>query len=91
MVNTQLLILIESGEEITELRGIAKHYIKTVTFYIDVLSCIPFDKFGMSRNFKLFGILKIVRIARISKIIANLNIEKSKKAVICILNKCYSC
>jgi len=74
-----------TGDEISEPKMIAKHYVLGPRFWIDVVSTIPFDKIYSSGFlgdfFSLLGMLKIVRVSRISKIIANLNVRQDLKAV----------
>ena len=58
------------------------------SFWIDFLSCFPFDyvaRLFTDRNTKFFdilGLLKLVRIARLTKVINFLNVTESVKMVI---------
>lgn len=63
-----------SGEENTDAMLISKKYVTSSSFYIDILSSIPFyDLFGGGVFTQLLGALKLLRIARISSVIMNLN------------------
>lgn len=78
-----------SGEEIMDSMLIAMKYMKSSSFYIDVLSTIPFcDLFsnGKLGILKLFGLLKLFRIVRISTVIMNLNSSAEVKALLKVLN-----
>lgn len=72
----------ETGEEVLNRKKIARNYLKG-KFTVDVLSAIPFDKVALffldakkARNFSLLGILKLIRVLRLNKIIAYLNVQK---------------
>ena len=70
-----------SGEEVTDSMMIAKRYIQSSTFYTDVLSTIPLDDFfGGGILLQLFGLLKLLRVQRISSVILNLNTSQEVKA-----------
>lgn len=86
----------KGGEEVKDSKKIAKTYIKSGRFFIDLLASLPFKNFytvcqvylplkGKSQSIriilKLFGILKLMRITRISKIIARLDLRDDIKAV----------
>ena len=61
------------GGEVYDKRIIARRYICGGRFMIDILATVPFDQLaGNSVAFKLFGLLKLVRITRLTQIIANL-------------------
>ena len=63
-----------SGEEVLNEYMIAKRYITSRTFYFDVISTVPFDSLISEVGiFQFFGLFKLLRIFRISKVIANLN------------------
>jgi len=64
-----------SGEEIMDSYRISERYLTSSNFYIDVLSTIPFADLFESENFlvQLFGLLKLLRVQRISSVIMNLN------------------
>lgn len=76
-----------TGEEVLYLCDIAKSYLSG-RFWIDLLATIPFDLIGVAilgggaSELELFGILKLVRIARLSKIISYLNVKEDVKLVL---------
>uniref|UniRef100_A0A7S3K652 Cyclic nucleotide-binding domain-containing protein n=1 Tax=Euplotes crassus TaxID=5936 RepID=A0A7S3K652_EUPCR len=76
-----------TGEEVLYLCDIAKNYLSG-RFWIDLLATIPFDLIGVAilgggaSELELFGILKLVRIARLSKIISYLNVKEDVKLVL---------
>lgn len=74
----------KTGLEIWAPKMIAKHYVINYKFWIDVASSIPFDGLMIeSLNFlSAIGMLKLIRVSRISKIIQHLNIKKSSKTVL---------
>ena len=69
----------KTSEEIRDGKRITIHYLKT-RFFIDLLATIPFDTIAGfmfdtdSIYFKLFGILKLVRVLRLARIISFLNL-----------------
>ena len=75
---------------------IAQKYMFSLTFVIDILSTAPLDDLAaiFSGNItdkknsllSLFGILKLIRILRISSVIMNLNLSQELKALLKILN-----
>ena len=70
-----------TGEEILDANKISKKYIKSINFYIDVLSTVPFSEFIQGNSFlKFLGILKVIRLRRISNFIMNLNTSQETKA-----------
>jgi hypothetical protein len=70
---------------------IAKYYIFSSVFVIDILSTFPLDSWFKSANegfnmfLKLLGILKIQRLRRISKLIANLSCSHETKAMLKVI------
>ena len=74
----------KTGEEIWEPKKIAKHYVLGGKFWIDLLSSIPFDTlpFESLSFLNVIGMLKIIRITRISKIIRHLNIRQETKTML---------
>lgn len=76
-----------TGEEHLFLNDIACNYLKG-RFWIDLLATIPFDILGRlvlgnsTSTLEIFGILKLVRIARLSKIIAYLNVKEDIKLIL---------
>jgi CRP-like cAMP-binding protein len=76
-----------SGEEVDDGKRVMLRYLWSAGFVIDVLSSIPFyDLFGGSLIVQLFGTLKIMRIARISSVIMNLNNSQEIKALLKVIN-----
>ena len=73
------------GIEVTDLNQIAWNYVKG-TFFIDFFATIPFDMIVEAivgyevSSLTFFGLLKLGRLFRISKIIAFLNTSKDFKA-----------
>mmetsp|Transcript_24171 Transcript_24171/g.37153 ORF Transcript_24171/g.37153 Transcript_24171/m.37153 type:complete len:144 (+) Transcript_24171:752-1183(+) len=60
---------------------IARKYLMSPNFTIDVLSTVPLDDFfGGGILLEIFGILKLIRVARISSVIMNLNVSQEIKA-----------
>lgn len=76
-----------TGEEILYSCAIAKNYLFG-RFWIDLLATIPFDLIGLlilggnNKELQIFGILKLVRIARLSKIISYLNVKEDFKLML---------
>lgn len=75
-------IKVSTGDEIYDLKKIAINYVFIDrSFWIDFISTVPWDQLaeytGASqqtlRVFKFLGILKIIRVFRIGKVIADLN------------------
>mmetsp|Transcript_3615 Transcript_3615/g.5453 ORF Transcript_3615/g.5453 Transcript_3615/m.5453 type:complete len:93 (-) Transcript_3615:426-704(-) len=81
---------VSSGDEIHGFSMVAKNYIFNGSFTIDILSTFPLEQLyeAMTRNpsssvssiLKVFGILKMQRIRRISKIIGQMNQTQETKA-----------
>uniref|UniRef100_A0A7S3CT47 Cyclic nucleotide-binding domain-containing protein n=1 Tax=Strombidium rassoulzadegani TaxID=1082188 RepID=A0A7S3CT47_9SPIT len=70
-----------SGEEVMDSFMIAKKYLSSPNFTVDVLSTVPLDDFfGGGIILKAFGILKLMRVGRISSVIMNLNVSQEIKA-----------
>jgi hypothetical protein len=71
-----------SGEEVMDSMLIAKKYVTSATFLIDVLSTVPLDDFtgGESQFLRLLGLLKLIRILRMNSVILNLNSGQEVKA-----------
>lgn len=71
-----------NGEEILDPYAIAYKYLTEARFYIDVLSTVPLPDLvpGNSAFLQFLGILKIVRLMRISGFIMNLNTSQETKA-----------
>ncbi len=56
---------IVSGEEINEPAKIAKAYVFSTRFLVDILCAIPWHQFGTADIFKLLGLFKILRMFRL--------------------------
>lgn len=94
------MVFDDKGEE--DCRGfyMAKEYI-TTTFLIDILATVPFDLIlSDSEEVEIFGILKLGRILRLSKIIQFLRTTEDVKASLRIFKMvlflmvylhCYTC
>ena len=74
-----------SGDEVTDPMEIARRYFKG-RFWIDALATVPFDKLGeviVRENsilaLQLFGLLKLVRVLRLGRLIAYLNLKDDVK------------
>ena len=61
----------KQGDEIIDPCLIAKNYLRN-KFWIDLISTIPWDATGYSQ-LSVFGLLKVQRVFRITKIINNVN------------------
>lgn len=71
-----------NGDEIYDPKLIAKKYL-TGRFIIDLLSSFPLDKLSGNNSYlPMLGMLKLVRVARISVVITNLNIKSGTKALL---------
>lgn len=76
----------KTGEEVFDLKMIAKHYLKG-RFWLDILASLPLDLIGVlvfSGNsntivFEAFGLLKLVRVLRLSRIIMYMNLRDDIK------------
>lgn len=77
----------QTGTEIVDLKEIAVKYIKG-RFWIDLLASIPMDFFTYiissrknSNSFllQMFGLLKLVRVLRLSRLITYLNLKSDVK------------
>lgn len=78
-----------TGNEITDPKQIAKHYLKN-RFIPDFLSIFPFDAFisgNKKLNFlNLFGILKVARVLRLGGVVNSLNAKEEVKVTLKLLN-----
>ena len=54
----------QTGEIITDLRKIAKHYLKT-WFFFDILSIIPYELIFHNGDFGMFRLLSMIRIHKV--------------------------
>lgn len=75
-----------TNEEIFDLKKIALYYLKG-RFWIDFLASVPFDlltyAFNSSRSnqltLQLIGLLKLIRVLRLSRLITYLNVKNELK------------
>lgn len=72
---------LETGEEISDPKHIARSYLTSIWFTIDLLCIIPFDMFAKRDLLVLFNLLKIIKVGRFNKIIHNLNTTSYTKTV----------
>jgi len=78
-----------SGDEIGDTFLIARRYLTSANFYIDVLSTIPINNLIDGKGgtaVDMLGLLKLLRIARISAVIMNLNTSQEMKAAYKVMN-----
>ena len=82
-----------TGDEVTEPRKIAIHYLKN-RFIIDLLSIFPFDvimsSYGQIEALNIFGILKVARVLRLGRIIKVLNARQEVKLTLELCNLVFS-
>lgn len=72
------------GEEITNPKQIAMHYVIGGAFVFDLLSVIPFNLLTPGVDLKvmdLAGVLKLVHVTRLPHLVAKLNMGEETKAV----------
>jgi hypothetical protein len=75
-----------TGDEIFDFKKIALLYIFNGKFFLDVLSSIPFNAMDSSSDFlPILGMLKLIRVSRISVVIRNLNMRADTKALLKVL------
>ena len=75
----------KTGDEISDPRAISRNYVKS-RFWIDLFATIPFDSIGewiiQSDSvvaLQLFGLLKLIRVLRLSRIIMYMNLREETK------------
>lgn len=76
----------KTGEEIFDLKMIAKNYLRG-RFWLDILASLPLDILTLflfssdsdTTAFDLFGLLKLVRVLRLSRIIMYMNLKDDIK------------
>jgi hypothetical protein len=86
LVNFRTTFLnVKTGEEVSNAYLICMEYLKT-RFTIDILATIPFDTIGemiFSKDqtfiLQIFGLLKLVRVLRLSRIITFMNLKSDLK------------
>ena len=75
-----------SGDEIFDPRKIAKNYIFGPRMVLDILSSIPFNAIDPTGSIlPLLGMLKLIRVGRITDVIRNLNSRAESKAALRVL------
>ena len=74
----------DEGNEVVEPLDIAKGYIKG-SFALDLISSIPFHAIFELKALELLGILKILRVARISSFIRKMNFAADYKVLLKII------
>jgi len=72
------------GEEIRVPYTVAMKYVKSVGFWIDLISLLNYP-FSVSPILNMVGILKVNRVLRISTIITQSNMEKGPKIMMQML------
>lgn len=72
---------IKTGEEISDPIALAKNYVFSVRFWIDIVSVIPFEIMDSHELLILISLLKIFRVRRINKLIENINVVSKTKTV----------
>lgn len=84
------------SEEIFDEKKIALHYFKSFRFWMDLFSTIPFDKIFSSlvsedgqQFLSALGMLKLIRIGRISILIMNISATRSTKVCLKLLQMCF--
>ena len=87
VINFRTSYVVETtGIEITNLKVIAINYLKG-KFAIDFLASLPLDMFSFMTSsgkensfiFQILGLLKLVRVLRLSKLITYLNLKSNVK------------
>ena len=74
----------DTGEEVFSSKKIAINYLRG-RFWFDLFATIPFDTIielifsQTSKEFQSFGVLKLIRIARLNKIVTYLNVKEDVK------------
>lgn len=75
---------LETGDEVFSAKRTAQEYIKS-RFSIDLISTLPVDNIGFlitkrkTPALQLFSLLKLVRVTRLGRIIARLNVKQEIK------------
>jgi hypothetical protein len=74
-----------NGLEVLEPKKIAINYLKQWRFYTDLLSIIPFEVIyelatkSKSKGFKIFDLLKLIRLLRLGRIITYMKFKQNAK------------
>jgi len=84
LVNFRTTFYNKRGEEVFDPKTIAIQYLLSGRFLIDFLACVPFDIMIKTEGdgLKAFGVLKLVRISRLSQILQKVDLRDDKKAVL---------
>mgnify|MGYP003902221713 CR=1 FL=1 len=69
------------GEEIFDKVRIRKNYIAGM-FFIDLISSVPIEIFFPGNMLRMFNILKIIRVFRLTGIINKMNMDEEKKSLL---------
>jgi hypothetical protein len=87
IVNFRTTYITKDGEEIYEPPQIARKYIYGGRFLLDFLASVPLSDIvgGNNKFLELFGVLKLVRITRLGKIVAKLDMKEDSKAMLKIM------
>ena len=83
LVNFRTTYFNKDGDEIFNPKDIAKRYVLGGRFFIDLLASVPLD--GISKELEIFGLLKLIRLSRLSRIITRLNFRDDVKIIFKVL------
>jgi hypothetical protein len=77
----------KTGDEIYEPKLIARRYLVSGQFFIDLLSSVPLEDISGTNNdfLAILGMLKILRVNRVSKVIRNMKAKSEIKAGLKVL------
>lgn len=86
LTSEQLILTLQNNAEVTDSKLIAIQYFKS-RFWIDFFASMPFDYLLFvlpasdtnSVSLKLFSLLKLVRVLRLGRLIAHMNIKNELK------------
>lgn len=75
---------LKTGDEITDKAKIARNYMKSLQFGLDVVSCVPVELLalfltGLDSSVGLIKLLKLLRIFRLSRIIHYMRVKEEVK------------
>lgn len=85
LINFNTTFYNNEGTEMFSRKLIAIKYLTGARFYVDFLSTIPLDEMFPVKSLEIFGILKVLRIQRLTLIINKLNVKDDVKAMIKLL------
>lgn len=83
VVNFRTTYFNKDGDEVFTAKEIAKRYIFGGRFFIDLLASVPLD--NISKELEIFGLLKLIRLSRLSRIITRLNFRDDVKIIFKVL------